>query len=426
MIHTDPSLSQPLAPNASFDLTLDDVQHVRSSEVRDERDWIERSGMPDPSSHQGADEALLGELLDLDQLTQCLVRLRRYQSLVFHMEPLNPGHPAVGNRFDRTSYKVDTASAWRALMQGSAQGLNRLLNQSARYSVHPYLWHFLNNFGDLDLGALSRWRFVDANEAMQWVIELNRRIEHLRADLRSPATACAVDNLNRGHRSNVVSLAEYLNGLFERHSRLLVIRLDVGYEQGLALNQHMALHGVVVSTRPERQFPSRRDPNTDRGGLVTANQLGLHRDQLLAFIRRTYGENFCGYAWKLEYGARKGYHYHLVLFFDGARLRKDVTIAMHIGEHWRTVITGGQGVYYNCNAPEVTYIHRCVGPLSWNSPQRRTGLAYLCAYLLKPDLYVRLELEPGQRIFGKGGLPKPAFQIRRGRPRNSALTPAPE
>ncbi len=357
-----------------------------------------------------------GEPLNLDALTKCLARLKHQHGVIFRVEARSSGGCSPAGVGLRPIFVITTQPSWGVLMQGSAAGLWRLLNESVQYSVHPYVWHFLNNFGDLDLGALSRQVFVDATEAMRRVTDLNHRIEDLRTALRSVETARAVDNLRRGFHSNLASLTAYVDGLFERHSRLLVIRIDLGYAQGLMLNPHMAQHGVVVSSRPEPCFPVRQSLAVERPP-VTVDQIGEHREQLLAYIRRGYGKNFCGYAWKLEYGARKGYHFHLVLFFDGAHLRQDVTIAQLIGEHWRQVITGGLGAYYNCNDPRHTYVHRCVGPLSWDSPQRHAGLAFLCAYLLKSDLYVRLELAPGQRTFGKGGLPKLLMLTRRGRPR---------
>lgn len=41
-----------------------------------------------------------------------------------------------------------------------------------------------------------------------------------------------------------------------------------------------------------------------------------------------------GYVWKLEYGPEKGYHMHLLVFFDGSMVRKDQALAYLIGKYW--------------------------------------------------------------------------------------------
>lgn len=353
-------------------------------------------------------QVMSDDIIDLEQLTTLLKFLRKTNEPIFQVS-------SHSYRF-----RITPRVGWEVMMRGSPANLFNLFHDSARFSIHPYLWHFLNNFGDLDMTALKKECFSDQDEAARLAGYLNDRVNILRTDLRSHHTARSVENHRRGYRSNLASLSGYVSDLFKRYSRLLVVRLDLGYKQGLSLNPLMAQYHVVVSTQPEYGISSPHEPSLPPSPRVTIGQIQQHREALLAFIRNTFGHKFCGYAWKLEYGARKGYHFHVVLFFNGAHLCRDVAIGTLIGDHWNSVITAGQGNYYNCNANGHRYRHPCIGNLSWNSPALQQGMDYLCAYLMKPDLYARLELGPGQRTFGRGVSPLRGWadQPRRGRPRS--------
>lgn len=398
--HTAPFFHpSPFQPNTDNSI----VDSISLSAIEAEKRQIQ---YPD---HGYTHPVVSEEIIDLEQLTTLLTFLRKTDGLIFQVN------------CHSSCFQITARTGWEGLMRGSPAKLAALLQQSAQFSVHPYLGHYLNNFGDLDMNAVAGQWFCHWEDAGSFADQLNARVDSLRADLRSPYTTCAVDNMRRGYRSNLASLKGYVSDLFDRYSRLLVVRLDLGYRQGLSLNPLMAQYQVAVSTRPEYGISSQNDQSMLRYPHVTVDQIRQHREELLDFIRNTYRQNFCGYAWKLEYGARKGYHIHLVLFFNGANLCKDVAIGAHIGNYWNRFITAGQGNYYNCNAKQNSYQHPCVGSQSWNCPDMRRGMDYLCAYLMKPDLYARLELGPGQRTFGKGGTPlddssdRPAL----GRPRRT-------
>lgn len=344
--------------------------------------------------------------IDLAKLTTLLQSLRTTDDVVFQV------------RSHSSCFSVTTRIGMEGLLQCSPVKLAALFQRSTQFSIHPYLWNYLNNFGDLDMDELSSWNYSNYRVAESLACHLNSRIENLRTDLRSQHTTRWVDNHHRGYRSNLASLKSYVADLFNRYSRLLVVRLDFGYQQGLSLNPLMAQHHVVVSSQPEHGVSSPHGASwIPRVGM---DQIRQHRDALLAFIRQKYGEDFCGYVWKMEYGARKGYHFHTILFFNGSNLRKGVAIGALIGNQWKNVITAGRGNYYNCNVRSKKYVYPCTGMLSWNDPNLKTGFDYLCDYLMKPDLYARLELEPGQRTFGKGGSPLKGWedQPRRGRQRS--------
>ena len=120
-------------------------------------------------------------------------------------------------------------------------------------------------------------------------------------------------------RRNQERLTELINRLFEHHSRLLVVRIDLGYRK-------------------------------DAADGISLEMAQMHREQLLR-DRRNYPRIFnglVGHAWSFERGEQKGYHFHFLAIFDGARRHDGVGIGMAIGELWRK-ITRGNGQRYISN-----------------------------------------------------------------------------
>jgi hypothetical protein len=64
-----------------------------------------------------------------------------------------------------------------------------------------------------------------------------------------------------------------------------------------------------------------------------------------------------GYVVKVEFGIYTGYHFHLLLFFDGSirSNNSDVHLAEEIGEYWKNVITKGRGRFCNINRDKAKY-----------------------------------------------------------------------
>lgn len=174
---------------------------------------------------------------------------------------------------------------------------------------------------------------------------------------------------------NYQEAEEYIACLFDWHSRLLVIRIDIGYRHDYA--EKLSI------------------PEANKDFVRLFNNLRFNKlfDALV------------GKLWKLEVGEEKGIHYHLMLFFDGAAVRKDAFIASQIGEYWVKKITGGNGVYYNCNASKNKYKRCGIGMISHNDHEKRQNLLNALQYLTKQDQYLRCK--PGQktRSFGKGNMP---------------------
>lgn len=122
-----------------------------------------------------------------------------------------------------------------------------------------------------------------------------------------------------------------------------------------------------------------------------------------------------GYVWKLEYGVKKGYHYHMFFMFDAQKVRQDVIIGMNIGKLKNEKITKLKGVYFNCNAHKYKYTHCGIGMINYSEKERIAGIHKALSYLTKVDRFIKLRSNTIGRIFGKGEIKK--LKSSAGRPR---------
>jgi hypothetical protein len=210
--------------------------------------------------------------------------------------------------------------------------------------------------------------------------------ERVRLDARSSAFRSHRDGHVALVRKNTRRLCRYMVELFTRNGRLLVIRLDLGY---------------LVSAEGLR-------PN------VTLEQARADRERFFNYLRRSCPLDLKGYAWKLEDGWHKGYHYHTLLFFDGHKHWKGVDIAEQLGEQWAAMV-GPQAWYWNCNAHWRD--QSAVGIVDWkNGPKLRALFTEAAPYLTKGDFLISHAME-GVKTFSKGKLMGPPS--RSGRPRGT-------
>ncbi|MGH8049292.1 MAG: YagK/YfjJ domain-containing protein [Arenimonas sp.] len=210
----------------------------------------------------------------------------------------------------------------------------------------------------------------------------NDCINSLRAGAKSKRFKSTLDHCKRLPLSIKTRLLTYVRGLHDFYSKLLVIRLDLGYQ---------------------KQFcgsPEHIDP-------VSYSEVRGHRKSFLKYLKQELPEDYlAGYAWKLEHGKIKSYHYHFILLLNGQRVREDITIAKIIGEHWKNIITNGKGLYFNCNAKKFNYRSCGIGMISHDDAVMRKNLEEaVLTYLVKVDFYIKLFIQKG-RAFGKGALPK--------------------
>lgn len=224
---------------------------------------------------------------------------------------------------------------------------------------------------------------------------LNTAIEELRRLGSSAAFKAKLRNYRRTADKNFTEVKKYINGIFLVRSRLMVVRLDLGYRKTLA------------------------DINVGRD--VEHRNISKDRTELFKALNKVAKSKMIGFIWKLEYGLDKSYHYHLMLLFDGSQVQEDVMWAKRVGEIWVNEITGGHGVYFNCNRKKDLYEYCGIGIVEHHDLKKREHLIQAASYLTKPDYYLRMVLPGKARALGRGMIPK-VNANKGGRPRAISLS----
>jgi hypothetical protein len=226
----------------------------------------------------------------------------------------------------------------------------------------------------------------------------NSLIELVRQKSRSSAFKRAVTERKSLAQANYREYSKYVDGLFSRRAKLLVLRVDLTYQETITVNGVKQLQFVTLEQANEdfKRFKANWRHN--------------------ALFKSLFG-----YIWKLEFGKDKGYHYHWIFFFLGSEHRKDAFLAQAIGEYWEHRVTLNRGMYFNCNAKKHKYRYLGIGMLDTNSrtfSELRHNLdVHVISYLTKAEQYLALKLSKGGKSIGRGLLPPIS---RAGRPRLAA------
>lgn len=199
----------------------------------------------------------------------------------------------------------------------------------------------------------------------------------------------------------------YINGLFEYRSRLLVIRIDLSYRK------NKTFYRKLITNIPN--IPLSKQKHKLNALKEWSLEVREHRNTLIKQLKKQYSESFIGYMWKLEYTEIKSFHYHMMFFLDGSKHREDITIAQNIGELWVNEITQENGLYWNCNAYKNKYRKLGVGMISNDDAVLRENVLDTALYLVKKDYLIRsVMFNSKNRAFGKGQIPE---KSKSGRPR---------
>ncbi|MDL0433681.1 inovirus-type Gp2 protein [Marinobacter sp. TBZ242] len=257
------------------------------------------------------------------------------------------------------------------------------------YRPSPYAKRFLWAFAScayLHEAGFHEPPTMSRQIAEQTVIDLNKRLTAWYQGLKQPDFAYECSRNRRNSGKNYQRLRHLVDALFARHSRMTVLRVDLGYTK---------FDGPYIDYETAR----------------------YHREQLcLAFHSSQLFDHLIGYAWKLEWQPVKGFHYHFLFFFEGRQVQEDITQARRIGEFWQHAITGSQGRYYNCNLDaEGRYHYNAMGCIDYHDFEKQRGLDYIARYLTKVDEYAAM-LVTG-RTFQTSSPSGSFFGPRPGRPR---------
>ncbi|MDY4315667.1 inovirus-type Gp2 protein [Pectobacterium actinidiae] len=249
-------------------------------------------------------------------------------------------------------------------------GVNVQDQESRR--LNPLIIHFHKLLAEHNLfSQIYNGKLVHPNET-ETARKLNQLITEYRCIINSNAFRQENRKYHRASVKNLRGVNSYINHLFSRYARLLVVRLDLSWG---------------------KQFAKE----------MTAEQAKKQRQHLFRNMKKNaLFKHVLGVIWKLEYGKDKGFHYHMLFFLDGNKARCDINISRQFGEYWQNIITEGKGMFFNCNARIAQYEKPGIGMVRYTDADKREGLMQAVKYLTKIDTFARLALPGNARTFGRG------------------------
>lgn len=189
------------------------------------------------------------------------------------------------------------------------------------------------------------------------------------------------------NKQNYDSAVDYLNALFDRYSKLQVLRVDLSYKKE---------HANTVTLKEAKED--------------LQHLLNNRRSKPSLFA------DCVGHIWKLESTPEKGPHLHTAFLYDGNKVRKDAYKASMIGKYWMDDITKGRGLSFNCNGKQDEYQKNGIGNICHTDEEKRSHLLNeVLPYLTKETQSIDSLKSGKERCFGKGVVPKRTSK--KGRPR---------
>ncbi|QZA78657.1 inovirus Gp2 family protein [Deefgea tanakiae] len=292
-------------------------------------------------------------------------------------------------------------------LQVRPKSLGRLMEQLSRLPSLPQLqMQFPNQevspFVRLLLKAVDdqEWRHVPPfcvmSDGCYAGEHFNRTLLKIRKKAGDEAFKKEASIWSGMYSENFTGTMKYVDYLFSRYSKLLVVRLDLDFKE---------------------DYPARYDAALCKRHLDTF--LNNRRNNSLF-------EHCVGYVWHIEFGKKMGFHCHCILFFNGNKVQQGVNWADRIGQYWSQKIVGGYGSYHNCNK-NIDVLKKlgrlAVGMIHYSDAGLRKNLMrYAVSYLTKIDELIRLQIPedmPKFRTFGRGEIPKYREVKKRGRPRDA-------
>jgi len=220
---------------------------------------------------------------------------------------------------------------------------------------------------------------------------LDRMVRFIRRVCRSKRFKYLLNNSERNAAAAFMSCMRYMDALFKRHSKILILRIDLYYQP----YSHYGSEG-------------------ERLEYVEAADKSL--EKFLRDLReRHLVPDMTGWICKRENGFRRGMHYHVLVALDGHKHCKDIAYAQKLGEYWIEHCNGSS--YNNNNARQDRLEYNGMGLVHVHDQDKREGLRRAIRYMTKGNH--QLKTGGGKdRNLRKGIMPKwDESAPRRGAPR---------
>lgn len=147
-------------------------------------------------------------------------------------------------------------------------------------------------------------------------------------------------------------LRRHQDQLFERYSKLLMLRVDFSYLQDSDSHGEGDIHSTVA-------------------------------DITLLIQRSQDIKGLVGYAWVLEHTERHSFHIHAAFYLNGQKHRRAWTVFEALRDTWKYV-TWGEGHTHRCE-PREEYRARGEWVTAYDDIKGRKSMQYILSYLSKQE-----------------------------------------
>lgn len=224
------------------------------------------------------------------------------------------------------------------------------------------------------------------------VLIMNTVMEDIKAEASRPIIQDFSRRVDRAAKDRKEKAISIINKCFAERSRLLVLRVDLGYRKGRFIESEDFIKDMERVKNEWRIMSDRI-----KSGKVIPNVMAV------------FG--------KLEYGVLAGFHYHLVVIMKGSDHQQDINYAKMLGQYWYGEVTGGEGRYFNCNRIKHRYKKLGIGTINYHDKGKVDALKEVVIdYVVKSDYYMSALL-PARKTFVQLSCTKKESMGRRGRPR---------
>lgn len=216
-------------------------------------------------------------------------------------------------------------------------------------------WSSIRGWGNPDEAMIECAQDIKHVEALRHLVAYVRRV------CRSQAFQNLVHDHERKAKDNFRSGCEYITQQFERHARLLVLRIDLYFRPdakgwGYSKEADNAVMNYLRGLRMGRIVPG-----------------------------------YLGFIAKRENGIRRGMHYHLMVLLDGHLHRSAYHLTMVMGEAWMKRVGVDRGSYFNCYARKDRYRYNGLGLVHVTDAEKLVGIRIALWYMSKQDSVLKVD-----------------------------------
>ena len=256
-------------------------------------------------------------------------------------------------------------------------------------------------------------------------------VDTVRENARKDKLRKRISDWKSNGKKKLAYLVVYLNYLFSRYARLMVVDMVFEYRKTActsvaeAIERRDALQG-----RAEREHEAfmngtvHHEENPRWVSLVELKEDWRHLKQNMCGKRSIF-KHLVGYVGRIEYSRDAGHHLHVCFFFDGSKVQDDVGYSLKIASYWKEEITEGRGYAFSCNvkAAQGGYRNVGIGLIDHYDSVKRGYLWAAVSYFAKATQLVRVKHSGKLQMFLHGKMKK-LTGAKRGRPRTKGVEPA--